>query len=89
MLFTKPLLIAIIAACSVPSNSEATEQPDDKEQPQEKPEEDQHFCCQEINQEKQTGEGCSYIDEKYLITCSKVLYCQGDWSLVEGKAKCS
>jgi hypothetical protein len=86
----KPLILAVIAACSIPSTSATTEPP--AEQPEKKPPEmkpkDQHFCCQSVDPKTKTGEGCETIGSGKIDLCAEVLYCSGDWAKHDGKVYC-
>jgi hypothetical protein len=70
---------------------QAVSNPDEKEPPPESPLEDgQHFCCDTINHEKQTGDGCVTIGPSHVELCPNVLYCSGNWSKTEdGHAQCN
>lgn len=93
-MLAKPILFAIIAACGVPSNTNtatspsAVSHPDDKTPPPAPPQEDQHFCCQSVNLDKQSGEGCVSLSVTHIDTCSEVLYCGGNWGKSNGITKC-
>jgi hypothetical protein len=73
------------------SQMQAVSNPDEKEPPPERPLEDgQHFCCDTINHEKQTGDGCVTIGPSHVELCPNVLYCSGNWSKTEdGHAQCN
>jgi hypothetical protein len=87
----KAILLALLAACGVHSGSESA--PD--EQPLAPPDtgddvqEDQHFCCKQVNQEKLSGEDCVTIPKESIDFCAEVLFCSGDWSKSGGVVKCS
>jgi hypothetical protein len=89
-MFVKPLLIALLAACGVPSTPATTEPPD--EQPVEPPddglEEGQHFCCEKFTTDG--GNGCVTIGEAHVALCDKVLYCGGSYQYEKtgGTVKC-
>lgn len=83
---TKPLLIALVAACGVTSGASADP---DKQPPPEPPLEKEHyFCCQELDPKGFSGENCTEIPESHVIACSKVLYCDGKYKKDEGKVTC-
>ena len=89
-MFTKPLLLAFLAACGIHSSTATTEPP--AEQPDKPPPgpqvEDQHFCCQAVNQKNLTGDGCITIGPNQIDACDKVLYCEGNWSKDDGHVVC-
>lgn len=91
-MFTKLILFAVLAACSVSPTPVATEPPAEQPDrlPPEGPEEPtgQHFCCLEIDQKTATGEGCVLITEQQVALCDTILYCDGKWSKVDGKVVC-
>jgi len=73
----------------VASNPIAPDEPDDLP-PGGGAQEGQHFCCDTINHEKQTGDGCVTIGESHVELCPNVLYCGGNWSKTEdGHAQCN
>jgi hypothetical protein len=90
----KAILFAALAACGVPSTPATTEPPPaqpDKKPPGEvvKPIE-QHWCCQSVDHETKTGDGCDPISGSLetIAACNKVLYCSGDWTKSDGKVHC-
>jgi hypothetical protein len=90
-MLSKPLLIALLAACGVPSNTATTEppreQPDDKQPPDEPPQEDQHFCCEKLSGSG-SGTGCVFISEKQAALCDKLLYCGSTYEKDGDKVTC-
>jgi hypothetical protein len=82
MLTTKAIVLALLAACGTTTN------PTEKEPPAETPVEDQHFCCANIDNKTKSGDGCVLLPEAQLVACNKILFCDGDWSLQDGKATC-
>jgi hypothetical protein len=83
----KPFILAVIAACSVPStpSTSPTEYQPPPEQPQEK---DHYFCCQELDAKGFSGDGCTEIPESHVIACNKVLYCDGKYKKDDQKVTC-
>lgn len=91
-MITKPLLLALLAACGVPSNtatieSPPTEQPD-KQPPDDPGLEDQHFCCQSISEKEFSGDGCTAISKEAINSCPNVLYCPDAWKKKDGNVTC-
>lgn len=92
-MFTKPIILAIITACSVPSTP-ATTEPPPTEQPDAPPDEpevkDQHWCCQSVDHKAKTGDGCSAISGSLetINACANVLYCPGFWTKEDGTVQC-
>jgi hypothetical protein len=90
-MLTKPLLLALLAACGVrPATATA---PDDQPlaPPEtEEPPEDQHFCCQSVDHKNKTGDGCTAISGSLEVinSCNKVLYCPGFWTKDDGVVTC-
>jgi hypothetical protein len=82
-MLTKPLLLTILAACSVHS-----EPPD--EQPIAPPDQKDHvyFCCQDVDPKTFSGEGCLTIGEKEVDRCSTVLACSGNFTKKDGVVTC-
>jgi hypothetical protein len=62
--------------------------PDDEAPDEIPPEESQHFCCQSVNLDKKSGEGCISIGAAQIDTCSELLYCGGDYGKSGGTTKC-
>jgi hypothetical protein len=89
---TKLLLLALLAACGVPSNTATIEpppeQPPDVKPPDDPGLEDQHFCCQSVDFKTFSGDGCQLITELQVALCNKVLYCEGNWVKDDGKVAC-
>jgi hypothetical protein len=50
--------------------------------------EGQNFCCNEVNVNTLTGEGCVSIGTENINACSKVLYCGGDYVKIDGTVVC-
>lgn len=89
-MITKPLLLALLAACGVPSNTATIESPP-SEQPDKPPDDDQmdqHFCCQSVDPKTMSGEGCQTMGAGQIDLCANVLYCEGNWAKVDGKVTC-
>jgi hypothetical protein len=90
-MLTKPLILAILAACGVNSSAATTEPPSeqpDKQPPDDEGVLDQHFCCADIDPKKPSGDGCLPIGKEHMASCGKVLYCSGNWTNVDGKVTC-
>jgi hypothetical protein len=81
-MLTKPLLVALLAACGVNSTGatspaeQLVEQPD-KAPPDDDVEDGQHFCCQSLGEK--SGDGCTFIADKQAALCDKLLYCAGSY----------
>jgi hypothetical protein len=89
-MLTKPLLLAILAACSVHPEIEPNGSPPNQPDkfPPDTPEEDgQHFCCEKLGGDG-SGEGCVTIDKSHIAVCDKLLYCGGTYEKDGGKVKC-
>jgi hypothetical protein len=84
---TKPLLLALLAACGVNSSTTTTEPPT-KAPPSEPSQEDQHFCCHDVDQKSLSGDGCVTIGKEQINSCNNVLYCSGNWSKKDGHVVC-
>jgi hypothetical protein len=84
-MFTKPLLLALLAACGVHFNptTPAAEQP--VKPPHAKPIEAQHFCCSGTWEDdgRNFGSDCETIGADSMKTCriagGAVLYCASSW----------
>jgi hypothetical protein len=90
-MFTKPLLLAVLAACGVHPNTEASRSPTsepDKEPPDEIEEKGYIFCCHDVDPAKQTGEGCVTIGEKQIDSCGTVLTCD-NFTKEDGTVTCT
>jgi hypothetical protein len=90
-MLTKPLLLAVLAACGVPSTlatADPAEQPDEIEPPPEPPQKDQHFCCQNVDPKTKSGEGCLTIGKGQIDQCPELLYCAGSYAKHDGKTYC-
>jgi hypothetical protein len=90
-MLTKPLLLALLAACGAPSNTATIESPPVEEPDKQPPDDDQmdqHFCCQAVDQKNLSGDGCQTIAPTQIDVCNKVLYCEGNWSKDDGHVKC-
>jgi hypothetical protein len=90
-MLTKPVLLALLAACGVHSSTEAPDPP--AEQPVELPpeppvEEGQYFCCDSVDLKSKSGEGCVSLAAALIDLCLDVLYCGGDWGKTGGKTQC-
>jgi hypothetical protein len=97
-MFSKPLILAIIAACGVTAgaaSSPATaeppppEQPGDFEPPAVKPKES-HWCCQDVDHKTKSGEGCTAMSGslELINACAEYLYCSGDVAKDNGRTYC-
>ena len=92
-MLTKPLLLTILAACgahhNIKSAESPTEEPDER-QPPDTPQEDQHFCCTDVDPAKFTGDGCVAISGalETINACNNVLYCPGKWTKKDGNVTC-
>jgi hypothetical protein len=96
-MFSKPLIIAIVAACgltagaSSPSTTEPSppEQPGEFEPPAVKPKES-HWCCQSVDPKTMSGEGCTAISgsTEVINACANYLNCSGGAAKVDGKVTC-
>jgi hypothetical protein len=91
-MFTKPLLLAALAACGVhpigATTGAPSEQPD-KPPPEPPPEEaDYIFCCQDVDHKSKSGDGCVTIGEKQIDQCSTVLACTEGFTKQDGKVIC-
>jgi hypothetical protein len=88
----KPLILAVIAACGVPSTSATTDPPaeqPDKKPPDAKPK-DSHWCCQSVDPKAKSGEGCTAMSGslELINACAEYLYCSGDAAKHDGKTYC-
>jgi hypothetical protein len=86
-MFTKPVLVALLAACGVPSTESPTEQPEKR--PPDEIEKDYIFCCQDVDPKNKTGEGCVTIGEKQIDQCSTVLACADGFTKKDGAVTCT
>jgi hypothetical protein len=89
----KPLILAVIAACGVPSTQSTAEPPPeqpDKKPPGEVKPMDQHFCCQSIDHKSLSGDNCNAISDalEVINACAEVLYCEGNWTKSKGTVRC-
>jgi hypothetical protein len=84
-MLTKPLLLAILAVCGAHSgpDNQPVKPPDIDEGG-----EDQHFCCNDVDAAKFTGDGCVAIAKENINSCNAVLYCPGKWAKKDGKVTC-
>jgi hypothetical protein len=87
-MITKAMLFAVLAACGVHTGDSNPNDPPVFKPPPEAPQEDQHFCCQSVDLDKKSGEGCVSLSVTHIDTCSEVLYCGGDWGKSNGTTKC-
>lgn len=96
-MLTKPLLLALLAACGAPSNVQPDaappDAPDDVEPPDVvKPPEAQYFCCQSVSADTKTnyghGDGCNMIDAGRAALCSELLYCPSGFVSSQGSVDC-
>jgi hypothetical protein len=86
IMLTKPLVLALIAACGIHSSAPT-------EQPLKPPEieeggEDQHFCCSSVDFDTASGDGCVAIAKESINLCNDVLYCDGKWGKKGDTVKC-
>jgi hypothetical protein len=89
-MLAKPLLLALLAACGVPSSADVSESPTAQPDglPPAPPEEDgQHFCCESLGGNG-SGNGCVMIGKEHVALCDKILYCGGTYEKDGGKVKC-
>ena len=90
-MLTKPILLALLAACGVNSSTATTEPP--SEQPDREPpdeiEKDYVFCCHDVDTAKKSGEGCITIGEKQIDSCSTVLACADGFTKKDGTVTCT
>lgn len=90
-MLTKPLLLALLAACGVNSSgSGGVISPSEKPlaPPDDSQEDGQHFCCTEVDEKNAKGDGCLPIGKEHITSCSNVLYCGGSWVKKDGKVTC-
>jgi hypothetical protein len=91
-MFTKLILFAVLAACGVPSTPATATEPDgpDKISPGEDAQEDQHFCCVDVDPKAMTGDGCNAISGalETINACANLLYCEGNYTKKDGKVTC-
>jgi hypothetical protein len=88
----KLLLLAILAACGVNSNSANAGppvEPPNKEAPDETEEDKDYFCCHSVNTGKRSGDGCVTIGKNQIDSCSKVLACAGGFTKDDGTVTCT
>jgi hypothetical protein len=86
-MLTKPLLLALLAACG--AHSSPATAPD--EQPIEPPEDiqkDVFFCCNSADLKTKSGEGCLTIGEKEVDRCATVLSCTDGFIKQDGVVTC-
>lgn len=87
----RPLLLALLAACGVPSATATAldEQPLAPPETEEPPE-DQHFCCRSVDPKTLTGDGCTAISGSLetINACNNVLFCPGAWTKQDGVVTC-
>jgi hypothetical protein len=89
-MLTKPVLLALLAACGV-SSSATTESPSEQPiaPPTKPPEpEGQHFCCAEVDEKTFSGDGCVLISEQQVALCNNLLYCDKKYVKQDGKVTC-
>jgi hypothetical protein len=88
-MFTKLILFAVLAACGVPSTAATAPEPD-KRPPGGDGQEDQHFCCVDVDPKAMTGEGCNAISGalETINACANLLYCEGNYTKKDGKVTC-
>jgi hypothetical protein len=90
-MFSKTILVAILAACAAPSGAAATNvsHPNEKAPPPKPPIEDAtYFCCDSVSNGK-TGDGCEEIPGSHVVLCEKVLKCPDGYSNDDGKVTCA
>jgi hypothetical protein len=85
-MFAKTLLVTLIAACGFHPGAPANSNPDHPDEIQQKPENDQHFCCSSVKDGK--GDGCVAIGAEQINSCQHVLYCAGSWEKIDGDVTC-
>jgi hypothetical protein len=88
-MLSKPLLVAVLAACGLSSYTETTEPPSEPpiEVPTPPEEAGQHFCCESLNGNG-SGNGCVMIGKEHAALCDKILYCGSSYEKDGGKVKC-
>jgi hypothetical protein len=86
---SKPLFVAVLAACGISSNTETTEPPNEPpiEVPTPPEEAGQHFCCESLNGNG-SGNDCVMIGKEHAALCDKILYCGSSYEKDGGKVKC-
>jgi hypothetical protein len=77
---TATILTILVALSGPPDESERRPSPDVQE--------GQNFCCNDVNANTLTGEGCVAISIENINACSKVLYCGGDYVKIDGTVVC-
>jgi hypothetical protein len=90
-MLSKPVLIALLAACGVNPSTETTDPPTeqpDKKPPDETVKENVYFCCQDADLKTASGEGCLTIGEKEIDRCNTVLACADGFIKKDGKVFC-
>ena len=91
-MLSRPLLVALLAACGVNSIGATTKSPTQQlDGPPDSPDdpdfkENVYFCCLDV--EKKTGEGCVTIGEKEIDRCDTVLACADGFTKKDGKVIC-
>ncbi|KIG15996.1 hypothetical protein DB30_05050 [Enhygromyxa salina] len=90
-MLTRPLLLALLAACGVNSSGAPAGPP--HEQPEKKPpddiEKDYIFCCQSVDTQTKSGDGCVTIGENQIDSCSTVLACADGFTKQDGTVTCT
>jgi hypothetical protein len=95
-MFSKPLILAIVAACGLTAgaaSSPATADPPPSEHPdapREMKPKDSHWCCQSVDPKTKSGEGCNHISgtSEVINACANYLNCSGGATKVDGKVTC-
>jgi hypothetical protein len=94
-MFTKTILVAILAACAAPLGAAAnphqlkSSDPPEFGPPPEPPQKrETYWCCDSITSGKASGEGCEEILVTKVVLCDKVLHCSGDYTYDQGKVTC-
>jgi hypothetical protein len=94
-MLTKTLVFTLLAACGVHpatspvvSNPAAAPDERDKPPPDEDDQRDQQFCCQSVDPQTASGEGCAAISKENINACLNVLSCGDKWVKQDGKVTC-
>jgi hypothetical protein len=88
-MFTRTILVAILAACAAPTGAANSNQPDERDPPKFVPPPDTpqeietHWCCDEITGPK-SGEGCGQILLSQGSQCANWLNCTNGHTKKDG-----
>ncbi|PRQ05751.1 hypothetical protein ENSA5_00710 [Enhygromyxa salina] len=75
------ILLSALLACATqgdPATQVERSSPKNLQSPRESGE-DQHFCCEDVELDNESGEGCSAIGKEHINSCANVLCCSGNW----------